>query len=80
MSACQCASVASTSLSPEGNITTTTDVLKVVGGVVNTCPAVLWSWPVLKSVFCFFCSMFFSLQFQFGMLESPENQDLILKT
>lgn len=41
MSACQCASVAGTSLSPEGNITTTTDVLKIVGGAVNTCPAVL---------------------------------------
>lgn len=42
MSACQCASVAGTSLSPEGNITTTTDVLQIVGGVVNTCPAVLF--------------------------------------
>lgn len=58
MSACQCASVAGTSLSPEGNITTTTDVLKVVGGVVNTCPAVLWSWPV-KSVLLFFAQCFF---------------------
>lgn len=41
MSACQCASVAGTSLSPEGNITATTDVLKIVGGAVNTCPVVL---------------------------------------
>lgn len=48
MSACQCASVAGTSLSPEGNINTTTDVLQIVGGVVNTCPAVLWPWPLLK--------------------------------
>lgn len=28
----------------------------------------------------FFLLNVFSLQFQFGMLESPENQDLILKT
>ena len=43
MSACQNTGVAGTSLSPEGNITTTTDVLKIVRGVVNTCPAVLQS-------------------------------------
>lgn len=41
MLACHYASVAGARLNPKGNITTTTDVPKIVGGVVNTCPAVL---------------------------------------
>ena len=59
MSSCQFASVADTSLSPEGNINTTTDVLKFVGGVVNTCPAVpLWSFTAaLKLDFFFLLSL-----------------------
>lgn len=59
------------SLSPEGNITTTTDVLKIVGGVVNTCPA------VLQLAFAAAAAADFSFaHFNFGMLESPENQDI----
>lgn len=57
-SACQFASVAGTSLSPEGSITAPTDVLKIIGGEVNTCPAVLWPWPVLKSGCVFFFSRY----------------------
>lgn len=62
MSACQSAGVAGTSLSPEGNITTTTDVLKIVRGVVNTCPAVLQLAlaAALKAGF-FFLLLLFSL-------------------
>lgn len=66
MSACQCASVAGTSLSPEGNITATTDVLKIVGGVVNTCPAVLqlaFAAALKSDLFCSLCSMLCSYIF-----------------
>lgn len=66
MSACQCASAAGTSLSPEGNITTTADVLKIVGGDVNTCPAVLqlaFAAAVKYDLFCSLCSVFCSYVF-----------------
>lgn len=70
MSTCQSAGVAGTSLSPEGNISSTTDVLEIVGGVVNTCPTVLQLASAAAIIYVFVIFHLF-----FGILESPEYQD-----
>lgn len=79
MSACQSDGVAGTSLSPEGNITATLDVHEIVGGVVNTCPAVLQlAFAAVLESLLFVSSLSFAqgfvLFFFLGVLEHPGRQ------